>query len=122
MLDVMSPMKKNKNFSTPIEVLQGLLNESSGALAADFQRFRLKNEWEKIVGETIASKCSPVKYQNKILYVWVTSSSWMNQLFYVRKEMIKKINKIMGDGWIKDLRFTLDHKSVTSTEESSKDQ
>lgn len=115
-------MKKNKNFSTPIEVLQGLLGESKGALGVDFQRFKLKTEWVEIVGETIASKCSPVRVQNKILYVWVVSSSWMNQLFYVRREMIKKINQVMGPGWIKDLRFTLDHKSVASDQAAPEDQ
>ncbi|MBK9292848.1 MAG: DUF721 domain-containing protein [Oligoflexia bacterium] len=111
-------MKKNKNFSTPIEVLEKLLGDKKGHLSSDFKRFQLKSQWADIMGATIASKTSPISYKNKILFVWVESSSWMNQLFYARKEMAAKINQVMGAGWVKDIRFTLDHKSVLEEQES----
>ena len=113
MIFKLSPMKK-KDIPAAIDILEGILGRAKSPLAQDFQRFRLKLNWAKLVGPTIAAKASPVAYQHKILFVWCVSSGWMNQLHYAKAEILKKINEHMGAGWAKDLRFTLDHKAVTS--------
>ncbi len=103
--------KKDEIFSA-MDVLEKLLSKGKTPLAQDFQRYRLKTDWEKIVGPTIAAKTSPISFAHKILHIWVTSSTWMNQLFYARKEILKKINLEMGAGWAREIRFTLDHRQI----------
>ena len=105
-----------------LDVLQGLLEKGSSPLAQDFKRYRLKLDWPTIVGKTIGAKCSPVGYANGILYVWVVSSAWMNQLTFARKELLKKINTYMGSAWAKEIRFTQDRRDVPSNALSPEDQ
>ena len=109
-------MKEN-NKSHPrsaLDVLQGMLDKGNSPLAQDFKRFRLKLDWESVVGPTIASRCSPVGYANGIVYIWVINSSWMNQLVFARKEFLKKINSYAGKGWAREIRFTQDPRDVPS--------
>lgn len=113
--------KKKIELNSAIEVLENLFSKGKTPLALDFQRYRLKTDWAKIVGPTIAEKASPISYKNKILYVWVVNSTWMNQLFYARKEILKKVNAEMGAGWAKDIRFTLDHKEIVNEPEARRE-
>ena len=95
-----------------LDVLQSMLEKGNSPLAQDFKRYRLKLDWEKVVGPTLAEKCSPVGFSNGTVYVWVVNSTWMNQLYFVRRELLKKINGYGGKHWVRDLRFTLDRKDV----------
>jgi predicted nucleic acid-binding Zn ribbon protein len=97
---------------TALDVLQGMLEKGNSPLAQDFKRYRLKLDWEQVVGPTISARCSPVGYANGIVYIWVISASWMNQLVYGRKELIKKINQHVGKGWAREIRFTQDKRDV----------
>jgi predicted nucleic acid-binding Zn ribbon protein len=106
-------MKDTKSHpKSALDVLQGLLDKGETPLAHDFKRYRLKLDWEEVVGSMLASRCTPVGYANGILYIWVVSSSWMNQLLYVRKELLKKVNDFVGSRWAKDIRFTQDKRDV----------
>src|SRR5580692_11686901 len=110
--------KKENSKSHPksaLDVLQGMLDKGNSPLAQDFKRYRLKLDWESIVGPTIATRCSPVGYANGIVYIWVISSSWMNQLIFARKEFLKKINLYAGKGWAREIRFTLSRRDVPSS-------
>lgn len=104
---------KDKNLDpiTALDVLQKLLEKDS-PLAADFKRYKLKLDWASIVGPTIAEKCSPVAYSKGVLFIWVANSTWLNQLFYARQEILKKINLYVGEKWAKDIRFTQDKKDI----------
>ncbi len=105
-----------------LDVLQGMLDKGNSPLAQDFKRFRLKLDWESVVGPTLATRCSPVGYANGIVYIWVMSSSWMNQLVFAKKELLKKINTYAGRGWAKELRFTQDRRDVPSNALSQEDR
>ena len=106
-----------------LDVLQSMLEKGNSPLAQDFKRYRLKLDWALVVGETIAEKCSPVGFSNGIVYVWVVSSTWMNQLVLsCRNELLKKINTYGGKHWAKTIRFTLDRKDVPADAACSVDQ
>ncbi len=105
-------MKKENEPVSALAVLQGMLEKGNSALAQDFKRYRLKLDWEIVVGKTIASRCSPVGFSAGILYVWVTNSVWMSQLFFVRNEFRKKINEHVGHAWVREVRFTQDRRDV----------
>ncbi|MCC6276727.1 MAG: DUF721 domain-containing protein [Oligoflexia bacterium] len=97
-----------------LNVLQGLLEKGNSPLAEDFKRYRLKRVWPQVVGPTIAAKCSPVGFSKGILYIWTVSSAWMNQLYFARTEILKKVNDYMGGPWATQIRLTLDARSLPS--------
>ena len=103
------------------EVLQMLLQNSKSPLSNQFLRWQVWKEWKNLVGAQIASKSEPVGYQRRTLYIWVESSAWMQQLNFFATQIKNKVNQHVGREWVTSIRFTLDRKSVPSSEESARD-
>ncbi len=90
-----------------LDVLHRLFEKGNSPLARDFQRYQLSQNWEKVVGKTVAEVSSPLYVSQGILYIWVKSGPWMNQLFYARSEILEQVKKYLNNDWVKTLRFTL---------------
>jgi predicted nucleic acid-binding Zn ribbon protein len=103
------------------EVLQMLLQNSKSPLSNQFLRWRVWKDWKTLVGAQIASKCQPAGYHRRTLYIWVESSAWMQQLSFFSSQIKEKVNKHVGKQWVNSVRFTLDRKSVPTSEESAQD-
>ena len=111
----MEPKFKKKRRSNPKQagdVLQALLEKRNSPLSDQFQRYRLKMKWPEVVGPTFSQVCHPCGYHKGKLYVCAKNSSWMNQLFYARKEILKKVNSYLGLSWVTEVRLTLDARDV----------
>jgi len=61
--------------------------------------------WEKIVGNNIAENTKPFKIEGTKLFLKVKSSAWRNELFYLKKELITKLNDSAKQELIKDIIF-----------------
>lgn len=100
------------------DVLFSLLKKANTPLGEQFIRWRLWNQWQEVVGAEIAAHTRPVQFIRGQLYVWVKSAARMQDLTFLAKPIIEKINQFGGKKWVKSIRFTLDRKSVPSPEES----
>lgn len=72
---------------------------------------RLKEEsivlnWNRLVGERIASKAIPLKVRDSILFVSVENASWRNELFFMKRKIIEELNHSVKSNVIKDIVFT----------------
>ena len=54
---------------------------------------KLQNEWKKIVGESINGATKITDIKNKTIYIKCKNPTWKNELFYQKKELLKKIQK-----------------------------
>ena len=63
--------------------------------------------WDSILGDVIAQHAKPAAFKGRILLVHVTSSSWIHQLQFLKKEMIAKLNDALGKALIEDLKFKI---------------
>lgn len=70
-----------------------------------FKEHNVIAQWKEIVGEDIAlvSKCIGV--ENEILYVSFQSSSWRQEISFLKKDILKKIREITQCTSIKDIVF-----------------
>ncbi|WP_243370765.1 DUF721 domain-containing protein [Geotalea sp. SG265] len=59
--------------------------------------------WEKSVGEQIAARARPAAFRDGTLTVIVDNAPWMQQLTYLKKEIIAKINGHLGEELVTDL-------------------
>lgn len=66
----------------------------------------------------MARSCYPVGYSRGILYVWVDHATRMQELIFLKKHIIDKINKHIGRKWVHSIRFTLDAKDVPNPGET----
>jgi predicted nucleic acid-binding Zn ribbon protein len=104
---------RNSQLDSAAFVLQGLLKSKSTPLSDSFLRWRVWNSWSSIVGPEIAAHSLPVGFYKGALYVWVKSGARLQELTFVVKPLMQKINAFVGkEKWIRSIRFTQDRKSV----------
>ena len=87
------------------DVLQRVLKERNILLTSE--KRRLQEVWLKAVGSRIATQTSPDRLQKGSLFVKVSNSAWMQQLHFLKEEMIEKINRQMGDQSVKNIFFSI---------------
>jgi len=63
--------------------------------------------WEEIVGESVALHAQPRSIHNRILFINVSHSTWIQQLQFLKSTLIEKINSYLGEPLIEDIRFKL---------------
>jgi predicted nucleic acid-binding Zn ribbon protein len=84
-------------------VLQNLLRNLG--LEKRIKEQELVLNWDKIVGEKIADKAKAYKIEGNKLFVRVESSCWRNELFYLKKDIIEKLNNSVKKEIVKDIIF-----------------
>jgi predicted nucleic acid-binding Zn ribbon protein len=111
----MSQQDPKTKFSLGSEVLQKLFEGGGSPLSEQFLRWKLWARWSDFVGPTVAQNTEPVGFSRGTLYLWVRSSSWMQQLTFMKDHIQTTINQKMGREFVKAIRFTLDRREVPST-------
>jgi predicted nucleic acid-binding Zn ribbon protein len=108
-------------FSLGSEVLQRLFESGNSPLSEQFVRWKMWARWSEFVGPTIAQNTEPVGFNRGVLYLWVRSSSWMQQLTFMKDPIQDTLNKKLGRPLIKNIRFTLDRREVPSETQAQKE-
>jgi predicted nucleic acid-binding Zn ribbon protein len=62
-------------------------------------------DWKKIVGEEIASHCSPISLVDGELTIQSTSTAWATQLGLIQGELIKTISACAPGALVESLRI-----------------
>jgi predicted nucleic acid-binding Zn ribbon protein len=63
--------------------------------------------WDRVVGERIRKKTHPLYARDGKLVVEVENSAWMNELSFLKSDIITKLNRDLGDWVIDDIVFLL---------------
>ena len=63
------------------------------------------NIWNEIVGEKVAKNTEPDRVEHGVIVVKVSSPTWRQELYFQKKEIIKKLNNKIGKNVIRDIRF-----------------
>ena len=89
------------------------MNEVLGSLFRDLKvedrmaYARLSTTWRYAVGEQISRNAYPVGLRDGILFVNVANSVWMQQLVFLKQEILEKLAKDLGAIKLKDIRFKI---------------
>lgn len=87
------------------DVLQLILKERKILLTSE--KRHLQEMWSKAVGSQIATQTTPERLQKGTLFVKVSSPAWMQQLHFMKEEMIEKINRQAGDHSVRNIFFSI---------------
>jgi len=101
----MSSMKKKLG---KVDLLGDILKPflSSSGLERKMEEQKVLDAWPKAVGEIIAEKTFPLRVRNRVLYVVVTNSVWLQELHFMKGIILQKMHRLVGDRHLQDLRFT----------------
>ena len=71
---------------------------------------KIKDNWQKIVGDANARNTQPVTLKNGKLIISVSSPVWMTQALFYKSSFIEKIDAFMSPdtAGIRDIRFILE--------------
>jgi predicted nucleic acid-binding Zn ribbon protein len=64
-------------------------------------------QWQDVVGPTIAENARPEAIKGKLLLVNVSSAPWMQQLQFLKAELVEKLNESLGREVVQDIRFKI---------------
>jgi predicted nucleic acid-binding Zn ribbon protein len=59
--------------------------------------------WDSAVGPQIAGRARPVAFRDGILTVAVTSAPWMQQLAFLKKGIMEKLNALLGEELVREI-------------------
>lgn len=97
------------------DVLQKELKKRG--IPVQFEDTRLRDIWEEAVGPVVAAQTRAESIKKHTLNVKVASSVWMQQLHFLRDDILQKVNRILTNDPIQKIKFTVGEIPVRSSEE-----
>ncbi len=73
----------------------------------DGELIKIWSIWKDAVGEAISENTRPAAFKGKKLIVHVSSSPWVQQLVFLKKDIIEKLNLKLGKKLLDDIKFTI---------------
>jgi len=68
---------------------------------------RLSDAWNKAVGPIISGNTRANNVKGDTLFVKVSTSTWMQQLQFMKQDIIDKVNAVLEDQTIKNIYFSI---------------
>ena len=62
--------------------------------------------WEEVVGKPIADISEAISIKDGILKVKTNDPAWRQELNYMKRKIIRKLNKALGDDIVSDIKFS----------------
>ncbi len=68
-----------------------------------YQVTKLKEDWELLMGKTVAKHTDDLKIRDAKLYIYTTIAPLKNELSFNKHLLVAKINQHFGEVFIKDI-------------------
>lgn len=87
------------------DILQKTLKKHK--IPLEFEDRRLTDLWLKAVGANIAAQTRPDVIKRSVLFVKVANSAWMQQLHFMKQDIIEKFNHLHQQAPVRDICFAI---------------
>ena len=77
-------------------------------LSSTLESYRVFGAWEDAVGPRIARHSQPKGLRDRVLWVKVDNSTWMQELNFLEGKIKEKLNQMIGSPMIEKIRFYTD--------------
>ena len=98
---MMRAMRMHGSLDSVASILEGLARRLG--LEPHLLETRLRRQWVEIVGEQIAAHTRPQHIRFKKLVVHVRHSVWLQQLTFLKPELLHKINAAAGEPLVSEI-------------------
>ncbi len=102
---MMSEKRKKKAPEKIHTILERVLSGLNLGIKA--KQFEIWEVWDSVVGQHIARQAQPQQIRNMVLWTVVSSSTWMQQLGFMKKTIVDRLNERIGEEVVKDIRFRM---------------
>ncbi|MDO8682104.1 MAG: DUF721 domain-containing protein [Armatimonadota bacterium] len=97
-------MRRRSDLSSMKDLVSGTLKRYH--LETRTNQEKAASYWAEVVGEKAASASAPDTIRDGILFVNCRSSTWAQELTFLKPRIIEELNKRAGGQVIKDIRFS----------------
>jgi predicted nucleic acid-binding Zn ribbon protein len=89
--------------------LSSLIEQTLARIGLDrrLDDYRVWQAWDEVVGRTISRNAQPVRLDGTRLIVTVRSSTWLQELSLLQRELIARLNEWMGREVVGELFFVV---------------
>jgi predicted nucleic acid-binding Zn ribbon protein len=89
--------------------LSSLLEQTLARIGLDrrLDDYRVWQAWDEVVGRTISRNAQPVRLDGTRLVVTVRSSTWLQELSLLQRELITRLNEWMKREVVRELFFVV---------------
>ena len=100
----MTEERKKGDGVTPLKgILSGVLRQYRRELQLDPDL--IGQIWDRAVGAAIARNTRPAAFKQRLLVVHVSSSVWLQELYFQKAALIERINQEAGRAVLDDIQF-----------------
>lgn len=98
--------KKREPLKKPAHIA-GILKSALSAYRAggDTDLVKVWELWDEAVGYAIAENTRASAFKGDLLIVHVSSSTWIQHLHFLKRDLIEKVNQALGSNLVKDIKF-----------------
>ena len=86
-------------------ILRRILEQSS--LRGPLAGWEAAERWPSVVGPEVARRTRAVAFRDRVLVVEVSSSVWMNQLTFLKAEILRRLSEAVGPDVVADIQFVM---------------
>ena len=97
--------KESGRFVKVGDIIQDVLR--SQRKHGDAKMIQVWDIWPSAVGEHIGANTNPAAFKGKLLIVNVADSAWLQQLWFLKKEIIGKVNESLGEDLVEEIKFKI---------------
>ena len=93
------------------------MNELSSLLPGFLRQLHFSEEltgelvialWKSVVGDTLAQNARPLRMRESTLVLTVSSEAWKKELFSLRFEILKRLERLLGNSRVSSLELRVD--------------
>lgn len=85
------------------KILEEVIKDNN--LGDGITQARINEIWVELMSRPILSRTTKLRYMNKTLTIYLTSSVIRNELDYQKEELKKQFNERLGDATIEKIEF-----------------
>jgi len=74
-------------------------------LEEDARGWQAVTEWPAVAGERIAKHARAISFRDGSLTVEVEGSAWMQELGFLERDLVHKLNRHLGKDIVRDVRW-----------------
>ncbi|MBN2180058.1 MAG: DUF721 domain-containing protein [Deltaproteobacteria bacterium] len=90
-------------------------------ISIDIMDQDIRNAWRKAVGPQISAQSDPFKFKNGTLYVKVSTPAWMQELQFMKQEIMERLSAAMEKTTFKGIHFSIGHTASPPTDPDTDD-
>jgi len=92
-----------------MEAISGVLSRvlRQCGLESELEGWQAVEQWPRLVGPRVARRTRAVGFRDGTLRVEVEGSAWMHELGFLKRDLIRNINRHLGAERVRDVRFVM---------------